>query len=673
MALATSSVKEVVTRLKPEGWNDGVAAVDRFDNSLKKTATTHANFSQKITALATTFTAVVAAVRMASDAVMTIANFARQAAGILEPFSTVVGSTTEQIALFYSMSQASGFQLTVEQLQAIRGEYNKISLTLSETNEITRLATLAQKELRVGAEQLTAQWTRAVATGKITNEMLAEIGNISQSDKQKFKDMGSETERLEFLMTKLNERFGEGQVELGSLDDLMSAVENSFKTAAQAGVYELTRSFLGGDDSLNNVMSTIQDTARATISVIVGIGGAFKVVVDKIVNLVETVGSIYNNYLRPLVWWIKNNVPGVGDIVESITQYMPTLWGLDLMGDMFQGYTDAVDNFNESYTRAIDNIQNSRSIGNGGSGAGGTGGGRQNNEDMMIFTEEELIDQERQLAAVWQQLKEYQQQQLATQIEIQNQRLQLETEAVFSQQAKAKQRLVEQGETNIKNLEQFGITGEGWMNTALESMFGQGSYEQYTSGAKQITNDVYALGGALMSLDDVGGQALSSFSSAFATTINLAVSGQKSWGNAMADMAQSLLSSIGQMALTKAMYYTAEALVALWTPGMQGQAAGYATAAAMYAAIATVGIGGGALIGYARGGSGSGGTTSSTTSTFSSSKTSPTSVVQQASTTPESYVFNISYNGPSFNTQREMDEFIETSRKRYKRIKGSSN
>ena len=111
-------------------------------------------------------------------------------------------------------------------------------------------------------------------------------------------------------------------------------------------------------------------------------------------------------------------------------------------------------------------------------------------------------------------------------------------------------------------------------------------------------------------LDSIATPAYDAYCEAIDKTISLHNLLSEATGRAMQNVASNVLKSLGQQAIGKAMMATADGIVDLATPGMQGFAAGQFEAAGLYLALAALaGVGAGALSVSpgSRGGGGGGG------------------------------------------------------------------
>lgn len=661
----------IVSELTSRGWNTGADQVHKYNQQLQRTQSVSQQSAGSFSSLSTNLGSVFAGLGGLVTTLQSAYYGFQRVMGILKEYNSLQDATA-LITRNFGITSVQAINMITEATRGTVENYTRLAQAsnillerthLSQGQYTEFLALITEKSQQMGSnvEENLSRVAQAIASGTFKNSML-EAGFATEGLKEKFKEAGSDTERFNLLLQDLKNTIG--GVGEPSISDQFHELSVEIEHLAAQSMIQLIEGTTQSGESFETLTGLIRDNRleiEQSVTQITVFIRSFRELWDSPGFKFMREGGLTGLIGRGLSG-IYNSLSGGGG--ESGLETIVT--GLGQEANNIRQLADA----ESARVEALNLLSTQGSILTGARGTeqsgDSTGQSRgRSSDEMMVFTEEELTDQERRLAEVWQEIKQYEIQQL----DISNQIIEQKTqehmnnllierqknndyESLQSEQLQQSLQLASQQNQEI--LSQNGLAIED-----INLAFGDAMVNQIQNGTMKISDNLLITANNIKIFAGAAGSAMSGFAQGFTKALVSWAKGEKSFKSAMRDMAATVLMSLGEQSLVQAIMETGLGIAAIARYD-------YGSAALHFAAAATFGIIAGMTLPAGIALSANSAKTSQSATTQSRERTSSATQTYGGSTQSgqQTVVVNNYWNGNPLLTQRDIEETIYSGYKK---------
>lgn len=637
-----SETKEVISRLRVEGWDGGARAVQQYTDAVNNTAMAGTNLNQNLNQTQSSFRSLLSglsditivmrgAFQVFSQAMQKITEY-QEAEDTLTLSAEKYGITATQ--MMNLVTEATRGQVeSYEQLgQASNILLERVNISQKEYTDLLGLITTRSQQMGVTVEETLNKIGTSIASGSF-NRGMVQVGFVTAGLREEFEAASTDTERFRILMSDLRDTVGGDGGEM-SIADQFKELNTEINNVAAQGLVALVLGTTQGTNGISGMTSSVRDMR------------------DEITMSMSGLGT-FLHYLKEIWRWTPGGLlqRGLGALRNYAYSEEPGTGERGVFSDQTRQQAEEVMNAQQRYYTQ----QSSVFTGAQGTRQAVSGGGRGRAADVMEFTEEELMQQEIDMAAEITRIKQYQIEQEQIHID------QLRTEAGIYQEIKSQQR--QQLEMQRQQLEEKArtvggqVAGEqqgrenqlqqlGLSEGMVETFYGEGAYKQIITGNKEITASFYALGGAVTTFKESMAGAWSSITSGLGDYIVALIDGEEGQRQSLQKMLRNTFMTIGKESLVRALYEGGMSIASLAMWDLKG-AASHGAAAGVFSGVAALTLGIGASIPK-------GATQSAASETAVAAPTKKASSVSG----PQSINYYVNFSGGIYPNQRDLKKLI---------------
>jgi hypothetical protein len=657
----------IVSELTSRGWNTGADQVQKYNQQLQRTQSVTMQSASSMQSLTSTLSGIMAGMGGLVYSLQAVYGGFQRVMGMLKEYQEVEDATaiiTRNFGLTSTQAINMLTQATHGQVESYQRLAQASNILLERTHlnqgqytEFLALVTEKSQQMGSSVEENLSRVATAIASGNFRNSLL-EAGFMTEGLKEKFQEASTDTERFNLLLQDLRATVGEGEM---SVSDQFQELSVEIEHLASQSILQLVAGITESDENFATLTEAIRDN-RVEIERSVT---QLTVFIRSFRELWDSEGF---KFMRTggLTGLVGRGISGIYDYFsggnETGTETIET--GLRQEAEGIQQIAVA----EQARVDALNLLSTQGSVLTGAQGTEQTinrqSGGRASDE-MMVFTEEELADQERRLAEVWQEIKQYEISQLDTSNQIIEGKTQEHMNNLLIERQKSndyenlqseqlQQSLQLTSQQNQEILSQNSLSIED-----INLAFGDTMSNQIQNGTMKISDNLLITANNIKIFAGAAGSAMSGFAQGFTKALVSWAKGEKSFKAAMRDMAATVLMSLGEQSLVQAIMETGQGIAAIARYD-------YGSAALHFAAAATFGIIAGMTLPAGIALSANSAKTSQSATTQSRERTSSATQTYGGSTQSgtQTVVVNNYWNGNPLLTQRDIEETIYSGYKK---------